>query len=174
MKIVLLGYMASGKTSIGRSLASELNIQFVDLDSFIEENEGLSIPEIFESKGEIYFRNIEQSYLRELLELDGDSVISVGGGTPCYGKNMDLILNESISFYLKSSIQTIFERLKNETFQRPLVATIAQDKLKEYIAKHLFERTVFYERAHYHITTDDKKIKEIVNEIHNSLQKEER
>ena len=171
MKIVLLGYMASGKSSIGKALAKKLNVQFIDLDSFIEENEQQSISEIFNNKGELYFRNKEEFYLRKLFNLDGNRVISLGGGTPCYGKNMELILNESTSFYLNSSIQTIFERLKKEALQRPLVATIGQDKLKEYIAKHLFERTAYYEKAHHSISVNDKEIGVIVEEILNLLKK---
>ena len=85
---------------------------------------------------------------------------------------MESILNESTSFYLNSSIQTIFERLKKETLQRPLVATIGQDKLKEYIAKHLFERTVYYEKAHHSISANDKEIEVIVEEIFNLFKKE--
>ncbi len=169
MKIVLLGYMASGKSSIGRALAMKLNMQFIDLDSFIEKNEQLTVSEIFKNKGEVYFRSKEEYCLRELFKLDGDQVISVGGGTPCYGENMNLILNESISFYLNSSIQTIYDRLKKETLQRPLVAEIGLDKLKEYIAKHLFERTVFYEKAQHTISVNDKKIDIIVKEMLNLL-----
>ncbi len=169
MKIVLLGYMASGKSSIGRALAMKLNMQFIDLDSFIEKNEELTVSEIFKNKGEVYFRSKEEYCLRELFKLDGNQVISVGGGTPCYGKNMNLILNESISFYLNSSIQTIYERLKKETSQRPLVADIGLDKLKEYIAKHLFERIVFYEKAQHSISVNDKKIDKIVEEMLNLL-----
>ncbi|MDD3723627.1 MAG: shikimate kinase, partial [Lutibacter sp.] len=98
MKIVLLGYMASGKSAVGRILSEKLNIQFIDLDSFIEEKEQLSISEIFETKGEIYFRKIEGIYLQELLNSKESTVISLGGGTPCYGNNIDLIENKSNSF----------------------------------------------------------------------------
>jgi shikimate kinase len=169
MKIVVLGYMASGKSSIGKALAKKLNVQFIDLDSFIEENEEQSISEIFNNKGEIYFRNKEEFYLKKLFNSEGNRVISLGGGTPCYGENIELILNESTSFYLKASVQIIFERLKKEALQRPLVATIGQDKLKEYIAKHLFERTVYYEKAHHCISVNDKEIDVIVEEIFNLL-----
>ena len=165
MKIVLLGYMASGKSSIGRALARKLNMQFIDLDSFIEENEQQSVSEIFNKKGEIYFRSKEEFYLKQLFKLDGNQVISLGGGTPCYGNNMELILNGSKSFYLNSSVQTIFERLKKERLKRPLVASIGLDKLKEYIAKHLFERNVFYKKAHHSIAVNNKGIELIVKEI---------
>ncbi|AMC10057.1 shikimate kinase [Lutibacter profundi] len=165
MKIVLLGYMASGKSAIGSVLANKLKIQFMDLDAYIEEKEQLSIATIFEKKGEIYFRKIEGDYLLELLNLKKDIVLSVGGGTPCYGRNMKLIETNSISFYLKASIQTIFERLQSNKSQRPLVASIDKENLKEYIAKHLFERVAFYEKAKHTILVDKKNIFEIVNEI---------
>ena len=165
MKIVLLGYMASGKSAVGKVLAADLNNQFIDLDSFISVREQMSVPEIFSKKGEIYFRKIEGLYLRELLELNESFVISLGGGTPCYGNNMDFIENKSISFYLKASIDTIFERLKNETSQRPLVAAIGTENLKEYIAKHLFERAPYYEKATHTVLVNNKNVSQIVDEI---------
>jgi len=165
MKIVLLGYMASGKSAVGKALAQKKSMQFTDLDDFIEKKENLSIPEIFDNKGEIYFRIKEGEYLQELLNSEKDMIISLGGGTPCYGNNLDFIKNNSFSIYLKASIQTIFNRLKDETLQRPLVATIGKENLKEYVAKHLFERNPFYEKADTTIAVNDKEISEIVEEL---------
>lgn len=165
MKIVLLGYMASGKSAVGKILAKKLNTQFIDLDSFIEEKEQLSIAQIFETRGEIYFRKIEGKYLQELLESKESFTLSLGGGTPCYGNNMDFIENKATSFYLKASIDTIFDRLKNETSQRPLVAAIGTENLREYIAKHLFERAPYYEKSQHTILVNDKNVAQIVDEI---------
>lgn len=165
MKIVLLGYMASGKSAVGKILARNLNMQFVDLDSYIEGKEGLSILEIFENHGEIYFRIKEAKYLLELLNLEKKCIISLGGGTPCYGNSMNLIIEKSISIYLNASINTIFERLSGETTQRPLVATIGKENLKEYIGKHLFERNVFYQQAKHVIAVNDKLIPQVASEI---------
>ncbi|WP_299527465.1 shikimate kinase [uncultured Lutibacter sp.] len=165
MKIVLLGYMASGKSAVGTILSNKLEIQCIDLDNYIEEKEQLTISEIFQINGEIYFRKKESEYLQELLNLRETCIISVGGGTPCYGNNMELIETNSKSFYLKASIQTIFDRLSGETSQRPLVATIGKENLKEYIAKHLFERSLFYQRAQHTISVDKKSIFTIVDEI---------
>lgn len=169
MKIVLLGYMASGKSAVGRVLANDLEMQFIDLDSYIEENEKLSISEIFERKGEIYFRKIEEKYLLELLAINKDCIISLGGGTPCYGNNMNFIKEKSITFYLNASINTVYERLSGETAQRPLVATIGKENLKEYIGKHLFERNVFYQHAKHTISVNDKTILQVANEIQELL-----
>ncbi len=165
MKVVLLGYMASGKSAVGKLLAKELNIQFVDLDDFIEEKEQLSISEIFKLKGEIYFRIKEGEYLKELLNFDKNLIISLGGGTPCYGNNMEIIKNKSKSFYLNASINTIYERLIDETSKRPLVATLGTNNLKEFIAKHLFERNPFYERSDNTILVNNKSISEVSKEI---------
>ncbi|MBT8316234.1 MAG: shikimate kinase [Lutibacter sp.] len=165
MKIVLLGYMASGKSTIGVILGKKLNIQFIDLDTFIEEKEQLSISEIFKQKGEIYFRKKEGEYLSELLDSENDLIISLGGGTPCYGNNMNKIQELSTSFYLNASINTIFERLKDEKTQRPLVTNIGEHNLKEYIAKHLFERNEFYKKATNSIDINDKSAFQIIEEI---------
>lgn len=161
--------MASGKSAVGKILAKQNNLQFIDLDTFIEEREELTISEIFEHKGEIYFRKKEADYLSELLSLEQDLIISLGGGTPCYGNNMQEIIKKGISFYLKASINTIFERLQGETSQRPLVATIGQENLKEYIAKHLFERSAFYDKASHTIVVDAKSLNEISGEIEKLL-----
>jgi shikimate kinase len=157
--------MASGKSAVGKILASKLNIRFIDLDVYIETSENTSIKSIFETKGEIYFRIKESEYLQEILNLTEDCIISLGGGTPCYGANMDYIKKNSKSFYLKASINTIFNRIKRETSQRPLVATIGVDNLKEFIGKHLFERTLFYTKADETILVNDKSLEAIVEEI---------
>jgi len=165
MKIVLLGYMASGKTIIASKLSEKLMIKHVDLDEYISKIENLSILEIFKLKGEITFRLLENKYLKELLTKKGDFIISVGGGTPCYANNMDIILKYSTSVFLKASIDTIYNRIINEKDKRPLVKNIDNDKLKEFIAKHLFERSQFYNKAEYINKVDDKSIIEIVNEL---------
>ena len=88
MKIVLLGYMASGKSTIGKQLSKKLSVQFLDLDDYISEKEQMSISEIFDKKGEVYFRLIEHKYLKAVLEKEEDFILSLGGGTPCYANNM--------------------------------------------------------------------------------------
>jgi shikimate kinase len=165
MKIVLVGYMASGKSIIGKLLASKVNVDFIDLDAFIESQENMSIANIFASRGEIYFRKIESKYLHKLLESTKDYVLSVGGGTPCYGNNLNEIKRYSKSIYLKASIKTIYNRLLLENDKRPLVSEVPKDKLEEFIAKHLFERRNFYEQADYSIEVSGKTPDEITNEL---------
>ena len=166
MKIVLLGYMASGKSTIGREISKKLDMKFIDLDDYISKREKRSISEIFKVKGEIYFRRIESFYLSEILNSKDSIILSLGGGTPCYSNNMELILNsEASSIYIKASIKTLVARLTSEKNKRPLVAELENDKLTEFVAKHLFERRFFYEQASITVITEDKSIEEITTEI---------
>ncbi len=171
MRIIFLGYMASGKSTIGKIVAKKYDLPFIDLDDYIEKKENKTVSEIFQNKGEIYFRKKENEYLKELVEAEDNFVLSLGGGTPCYGNNMDLIKEskKTISFYLRASISTIINRLKSEKEQRPLVANLKNDDLNEFVAKHLFERSYFYNQAKHTIAIDTKEIDEISNEIYSLL-----
>jgi len=168
MIVVLIGYMASGKSTLGKILADRLNFKFIDLDDFIESKERCSINDIFKQKGEIYFRKIETNYLKELLETDNKLILSLGGGTPCYGNNLELIQNSqgTKSIYLKASIPVLIERLEKEKAKRPIIAHIeTKDLLTEFVAKHLFERSPFYEKAGATVTTNGKTEKDIIEEL---------
>ena len=165
MKVVLIGYMASGKSAVGKLLAKESSLDFIDLDAYIEGKEKKSIPTIFKENGEIYFRLKEAECLSELLNSKNSFVLSVGGGTPCYGINMELINTLTQSVFLKASINTLCERLKNGKASRPLVAKISDEKLPEFIGKYLFERTPFYAQSQNSVQTDGFTIAEIVSEI---------
>lgn len=168
MNVVLIGYMASGKSSVGKILANKMKYEFIDLDDYIEKKEQKSVSNIFRLKGEIYFRRLEAQHLKSLLETKDNIVLSLGGGTPCYGNNMEVILSNpnSKSFYLQTSIPTLVERLKNEKSKRPLIAHIeTDDLLTEFIGKHLFERSQFYSLAEGKIVTDNKTEANIVEEL---------
>ncbi|RUA11913.1 MAG: shikimate kinase [Flavobacteriia bacterium] len=164
-KIVLLGYMGSGKSTVARLLSEDLSIDLTDLDDFIEKSETSTITDIFKSKGEIYFRKKEYFYLKQLLNSDRSMILSVGGGTPCYSGNIDLINKLATSVYLRSSVQSLYNRLIKEKNKRPLIAHIPDEDLKEFIAKHLFEREPYYEQAEFTVDTDDKTPQEIVLEL---------
>lgn len=170
MRIVLLGYMGSGKTTVGMTLAKVMKLKFIDLDTFIESSEEATIPEIFDAKGEVYFRKKEYEYLKQLLHERDDFILSTGGGTPCYGENMKTILESTENvFYLKTSIKELINRLSKEKEHRPLIKNIADDNLPEFIGKHLFERSFFYQRAHHTITCDKKSPGMISSEIEKLL-----
>ena len=168
MIIVLIGYMGSGKSSIGRKLSKKLNCKLVDLDDYIVEKEKTSVKEIFESKGEIYFRKKEEEYLQTLLKTEENTILSLGGGTPCFGNNMDYVLasKDTKSFYLRGSVPKLTDKLVLKKDKRPLIANIeTKEELAEFIGKHLFERSPYYSRAEHIITTDSKTKKEVVVEI---------
>ncbi|MBT8395141.1 MAG: shikimate kinase [Bacteroidia bacterium] len=168
MKIILLGYMASGKSTIGRLLVKIFGYKFIDLDSFIEKKEEKSISDIFKDKGEVYFRKVENLYLKKLLANQENCIISLGGGTPCYANNMQLIKEDrnAISFFLKTSVKEIVNRLIIEKDERPLVSGIdSKDSMTEFVSKHLFERNPFYSKADYVLNTDGKAKEKIVEEI---------
>ena len=111
----------------------------------------------------------ETEYLTELLNSEDHFILSVGGGTPCYANNIQLIVENSKSIYLKTSIDVLYNRLKKVRKSRPLIANLNLEKLKEFIAKHLFERSSYYEQAMDSIITDDKNFFEIVEEIKGKL-----
>ncbi len=165
MIITLLGYMGSGKTKIGKELAQYWSFSFFDLDTLIEQELQQKITVIFEKKSEIYFRKIEHKILCKVLNMPNNIVLSLGGGTPCYYDNMRLINKKSISIYLYNSIKNLTSRLNKEKANRPMIKSIKDEKLFEFIAKHLFERQLFYEKAKHTLKCDNKSPKELVEEI---------
>jgi|GEM_PF-184511 len=150
MKIVLIGYMGSGKSSVGKSLAHALDYSFVDLDHAIETSDDRTVATIFASRGEIYFRKKEATVLKEILATENNLVLATGGGTPCYGAVMQS-LNENPAvhtIYLKVSLEVLTNRLFQERAQRPLIAHLeTKALLNDFIRKHLFERSYYYSQA---------------------------
>ncbi|WP_026810214.1 shikimate kinase [Arenibacter latericius] len=166
MKIVLVGYMGSGKTTIGKLIAKELKNSFLDLDEVIENRLGALIPEVFKTKGEVFFRKKEHEFLNEILLQDSSFILSTGGGTPCYSGNMDSMLKEADAvIYLKVSIAGLVDRLIPEKEHRPLIKNIANEDLPEFIGKHLFERNNYYLKARHIIDCDNKEPQHIAKEI---------
>jgi shikimate kinase len=169
-KIILIGYMASGKSTIGKLFAKSSNIEFEDLDLYIEKKLETSIETIFKTKGEIYFRKIENHYLVELLASNEKMVVSLGGGTPCFTNNNEILFTDNYTtVYLKASINELYNRLEKNKDKRPLLANLNSEKMREYIGIHLFERSVFYNKATYTINIDGKSPEEIVSEIKDLL-----
>lgn len=169
MKIILMGYMGSGKSTLARKVAERLDLKALDLDQVIEDKEQISIPEIFKTKGEIYFRKAENQHLAELLSGDESFVLAVGGGTPCYANNIDLIKSFSISVYLKGSINTLKNRLNKGKGGRPLIEGMDEEQLTEFIAKHLFERRSFYEQSDVVLSIDEKDADQNAAELTNLI-----
>ena len=165
-KIFLIGYMGSGKSTIARLLAEKTGVSSFDSDNLIEKKTGMSVPEIFQQKGEIYFRKLEHEMLKTIIASPEPMIVSLGGGTPCYANNHELLNGEGvISVYLKGSIATLSERLSKSKTKRPLIDGLAENELGEFIAKHLFDRSYYYNKATYKVNIDGKSAADIVEEI---------
>lgn len=169
-KIIILGYMGSGKTTIAKLLSEKIKLRVLDLDKIIEERLDLSVKAIFETKGEIYFRKIEHRLFSELMSNNESMILSLGGGTPCYAGNHLLLNGEGItSIYLKASIETLYGRLSTVKSERPLLSEMEEGEMKEFIAKHLFDRSFYYNQATIKLSVDGKDTGAIVKELEELL-----
>lgn len=148
IRIILIGYMGAGKTTVGKALAQELNLTFYDLDWYIEERYRRTVPQLFAERGEAGFREIEKRVLHEVAEFE-DVVISSGGGTPCFFDNMDYMNGQARTVYLKASTDVLFRHLKMGKTERPLLKNKTDEELKQYIQESLAEREPFYSKAQY-------------------------
>ena len=160
--------MGSGKTTIGKHLSEVLNYKFIDLDQAIEYEEQHTISELFSKKGELYFRKKERIILEKILSSNSNIVLAIGGGTPCFGDTMGFIKSSenAISIYLKSSHKELTDRLFNKRLNRPLIAHIpSPELLNDFIRKHLFERSYFYNQSEIKLSTDNLTIAAAIEEI---------
>lgn len=170
MKIVLVGYMGSGKSTLGPLLADRLGIPFIDLDHHIETKIGLSISEIFEQKGAIFFRKQERKVLEELCAGQDDFVLATGGGAPCYGDNMTYMKSHSDQIiYLKLSVASLLARLTPSKQHRPLIAHLEGEALEDFLRKHLFERAFYYNQAQIVLDMEGKEPSQSLTDIINQL-----
>lgn len=147
-RIILIGYMGAGKTTVGKALAKSLGLPFYDLDWYVEERYRRTIPQLFETVGEAGFREIERKMLHEVAEFE-DIVLSCGGGTPCFFDNMDYMNRVAQTVYLKASPDVLCRHLKMGKTERPLLKGKTEDELHRYIADSLAAREPYYSRAHY-------------------------
>lgn len=138
--------MGCGKTTLGRAVAHRLSWEFVDLDEYIERLEGMTVRQIFETRGEPYFRQLERSVLGDLSGRD-DVIVATGGGTPCQPGMMDLMLSTGIVVFLNVGEERLFERLTIARATRPLIAKLADDELRKFISRNLSQRLEHYTRA---------------------------
>lgn len=145
-KIYLIGFMGSGKSTTGKNLASFLNWSFIDLDDRIESIAGMRIPDIFAQKGETYFRQIESEALLSTAS-GSEIVVSTGGGTPCFGDNMNFMLENGLTIYLKMTLSDLEKRLMNSSYERPLLKDVAGRDLRKFISSKLAEREEWYSMA---------------------------
>ena len=163
--IVLIGFMGTGKTTTGKLLSEKLSFPFFDTDKIIEQNTGMSIPQLFEKVGEKEFRNYETEVVKLLSDTEG-CVISCGGGIVLNKTNMDLLSRNGIIVYLKASIDTIVKRIVDDK-NRPIIA--AMENPKDEIEKLLNKRKQFYQRHNFSFDVDNLTPDTIVTNIINAV-----
>ena len=171
LHIVLVGFMGSGKSTIGKMLAQQLKRPFIDTDQEVERSEGMTIAQIFEQKGESYFRKAENDMLQSILKSKVPSVIATGGGAPCFLDGIEYILKYSYSFYLKVGRQTLLERVEGDK-SRPLAVNKTKRELKQFIDVSLRKRETFYKKANRTIQSIDPP-KELTARIIRYIDKEQ-
>jgi shikimate kinase len=147
MKLFLIGFMGSGKTHWGRLLAENAAQSFYDLDEEIVKQEQLTVQQIFQEKGEEYFRFKEKEMLEALIEDHPNIIIACGGGTPCFFNNIELMKKSGKVLWLNTHIDTLVRRLTKQKHLRPLVKNISDDDLKAFIVRKMQERKIYYEQA---------------------------
>lgn len=167
-KIFLLGFMGCGKSTFGKKLALKLNWNFIDLDDYIEEKEGERIVDIFKHRGEAYFRGLETKAVEATAKMKR-TIISTGGGTPCFNNNIESINSLGLSVYIKLSPIVLKKRLLNETNKRPLLSGLNEDELLTFIVSKLAEREGDYLKSEIIFNFNEdavpnfiEKIKEVV------------
>lgn len=169
MHIYLIGYMGSGKTTIGEQLANHLTYSHIDTDLNIENKVNTSINNLFETKGEKFFRTLESQVLDKIN--NENVVVSTGGGLPCFNDNMSKILKSGISFYLYLNPKKLAERLWIERDHRPIIKkTESKEELETFIVNHLVKREPFYFRSNYIINAEQEQ-KYIIADILTFLNK---
>ncbi|HEY5591769.1 MAG TPA: shikimate kinase [Paludibacter sp.] len=167
-RIFLIGYMGSGKTTIGKMLAARLQYSFVDMDAYIEKKQFKTVPQIFAEKGEKEFRLLEQNCLHEVCEFQ-DVIISTGGGAPCFFDNMEYMNSHGLTIYLKLTPAELAERLEDShANKRPLLAERKGEELRQFIADGLAKREPFYIQATYAVSGD---IESEVSQIYELVKK---
>lgn len=166
MRVFLIGFMGSGKSTLGRALSSMLGYQHVDLDRCVEEYAGATIAEIFAKYGgEAKFRQHEAVCLEKCVAERDDVVVSTGGGTPCFGHNMDLMCSSGLTIYLKLEPERLASRLAVSKTDRPLLTGKNEAQIADFVRDALVVREQFYNRASIIVanpTRDARRLCELV------------
>lgn len=152
-RIFLTGYMGAGKTTLGRALAEEIGIPFIDLDHYIEKRYCKTIAQLFAEKGEDGFRDIERRMLHEVGDFE-DVIISTGGGTPCFFDNIEYMNSQGTTVYLDVPVERLFIRLCIARNKRPLIKDKNDDELMAFITEQLAKRAPHYRKAQYTFKAD--------------------
>lgn len=164
--IFLIGYMGSGKTTLGRALARRLGRPFIDLDDYIEQWQGLTVSEIFSRHGEQHFRDLEREALGRVAS-SGGAIVACGGGTPCFGDNMDRLNASGLTVYLQAPHSSLLRRLSEGKAKRPLIADLDDESLASFITTQLALRDPYYTRAT--LSFDSSRLED-ETQIHDSVE----
>lgn len=162
MRVFLIGFMASGKSTVGKKLANKIGLPFVDLDDYIEEKYNTTIRLLIYDKGIDSFREIEKQALEILINKYNNVMISTGGGTPCYFNNMDLMNRSGITIYLEVDIPILVNRLMNSKKDRPLIWGKSREDLTVYAKDLLARRQAYYEKAQHTVNGKNLKLDSLV------------
>jgi len=165
MKIFLIGFMGCGKTHWGKLLSHKLQLPFFDLDEKIQEHEGLAINDIFEQKGEEYFRLAEKDVLHLLSESHEAFVMACGGGTPCFYNNIDYLKKQGTVVWINCSTDCLYQRLLKEKSHRPMIKDIPDAQLKSFIVRKYSSRKIFYQQAQVILPDEVITLENILNRI---------
>ena len=168
MLVFLIGFMGSGKSTVGEKLAKKMGYAFADIDQLIETKTNLTIPALFETHGEAFFRETEKEILHTTFSLK-NTVVSCGGGTPCFFDNMQQMRANGLTVYLKLTAGSLFHRLAPGKTKRPLIAAMPDLQLMEFIMNELHKREVFYETADLVVKGENLKTDELAGLIIASL-----
>lgn len=160
MLIYLIGFMGCGKSTTAKKLSSRLGYHLMDMDYKLEEEYHVTIADMLVKYDEFAFRKLEQKILNKTFSLK-NTVISTGGGTPCFEDNMEKINNHGLSLYIQVSPKMLYDRLRNSSRPRPLLQKIKPDQQLQYIEDLLIEREKYYLKAHHIIDGKDLDIEEL-------------
>ncbi len=171
-RVIILGYMGAGKTTVGKALARETGLQFYDLDWYVEERMRKTVPQIFAERGEDGFRRLERTMLHEAAEFE-DIILSCGGGTPCFFDNMDYMNSQGDTVYLKADPDVLFAHLRMGKVRRPLLEGKTPEEMRQFIAAQLALREAYYMKAKHvfdvSLLDDYEKIKTTVAHLRGIL-----
>lgn len=161
MRIYLIGYMYSGKTTVGHKLATRLGYQWIDLDQMLETTFHTTVPIFFKRYGEEAFRKIEQKLLHSTAELD-NIVISTGGGTPCHFDNIEWMNLHGTSVYFDVTIETLLRRASQSKKPRPILAGMTEEERSLYVRQQLSQRLPYYQKANIIFPADQPDLDQLI------------
>jgi len=167
VRLFIIGYKSSGKTTLGKQLAVRLKLEFIDLDDFIERQEGKTIPEVFLESGEEDFRRMERKALQQVIKKD-NILVSTGGGAPCHRNNMTLMEKNGIVIYLKADDEILVSRLKTAALDRPIVKGKSEEELRIFLAELRNRCEHYYRRAHFIVDGNKSAMNDIIKQLKNA------